>query len=440
MARKLPVIVFIVVLLAYTLYPGVEAVRQASVTAPIMATAPASEADAAEETVEFDVTAAPSDADVGEDVPDGTSVNAPAPSATALLGDIVVRYTPTPAPTLAPTPVPTPEPTPIAMGMNSPYVSELQQKLQVLGFLMDKPDGIYGKGTEDAVKALQEYLNAMEAGSGASATFEDESIYGDGVVEALSSGVEAAEETPAPTLEPTPTPAPPYPVTGIVDGKLMQALSDGIPVYRETITNGSSGLDTQRVQRRLASMNYLYKGADGVFGENTAKGLTYFQKINDIPQTSIADEVTQKLLFSENAVASDRPYHPYSIKVDVSEQRVYVYAWSGDGYKKLVKKFKCSTGLPGTATPLGTYQDSTGPGNRWHYFKKFSCWAQYAFYIQGDIMFHSVIFEKKGGKPTSGSVRNLGRRASHGCVRLAVKDAKWLWENCESGTTIKVQK
>ncbi len=440
MARKLPVIVFIAVLLVYTLYPGVEAVRQTSVTLPVAATTPASQADTAEETVDFEATAAPSEVDVGSDTADHTPVKAPAPSATPLLGDIVVRYTPTPAPTLAPTPIPTPEPTPIAMGMNSPYVSELQQKLQVLGFLMDKPDGIYGKGTEEAVKDLQSYLNAVSTGSGASAAFTDESLYGDGVVEALSSGVETGEETPAPTLEPTPTPAPPYPVTGVVDGKLMQALSDGIPVYRETITSGSSGLDTQRVQRRLASMNYLYKGADGVFGDNTAKGLTYFQKINGIPQTGIADEVTQKLLFSENAVASDRPYHAYSIKVDVSEQRVYVYAWSGDGYKKLVKKFKCSTGLPGTSTPLGTYQDSTGPGRRWHYFKKFSCWAQYAFYIQGDIMFHSVIFEKKGGRPTSGSVRNLGRRASHGCVRLAVKDAKWIWEHIEAGTTIKIQK
>jgi peptidoglycan hydrolase-like protein with peptidoglycan-binding domain len=434
LARKLPVIVFIGVLLVYTLYPSVEAVRQVSIPSPVAETAPASYAD--EETVDFEVTAAPNAVGVGSDVPGDATKKTPAPNATPLLGDVVVRYTPTPSPTPAPTPVPTPEPTPLTLGMNSPDVALLQQKLQVLGFLVDKPDGIYGKGTQEAVKELQKYLNQVAATSGASATFEDERFYGDGVVEALSSGVATTEETPAPT----PTPAPLYPVTGTVDAKLMQALSDGIPVYRETITTGSSGLDTQRVQRRLASMDYLYKGTDGVFGEKTAKGLTYFQKINGIPQTGIADEVTQKLLFSENAVPSDRPYHPYSIKVDVSEQRVYVYAWSGDGYKKLVKKFKCSTGLPSTPTPLGTYKESTGPGKRWHYFKKFSCWAQYAFYIQGDVMFHSVIYEKKGGRPTYGSVHNLGRRASHGCVRLAVKDAKWIWENVEAGTTVKVQK
>ncbi len=55
-------------------------------------------------------------------------------------------------------------------------------------------------------------------------------------------------------------------------------------------------------------------------------------------------------------------------------------------------------------------------------------------------MIHSVIFQKKGGSPTSGSVRSLGRRASHGCIRVQVKDAKWIWENCGVGTQILIQK
>ncbi len=298
----------------------------------------------------------------------------------------MVRYTDTPIapedtaePT--PTPFPTPAPTPIAVGMSGPSVSELQQKLVIWGFLSQKPDGIFGTATEDAVMSLQEYLNMLESGVRARRVrhVADESSYGDGTVEALSGGADAA--TPAPTAVPTPTPAPAYPVTGVVDAKTMQAISSGFSLYRETITSGSSGLDTQRVQRRLMYMNYLYKGDDGVFGAKTQEGLAYFQKVNGIPETGIADEVTQKLLFSENALPSDKPYHPYSIKVDISQQRLYVYAWSDNdnGYTKLVKKVKCSTGLPKTPTPTGTFQDTTGPGKRWHYFKDFNCWAQYAF-------------------------------------------------------------
>ena len=99
---------------------------------------------------------------------------------------------------------------------------------------------------------------------------------------------------------------------------------------------------------------------------------------------------------------------------------------------------KCSTGKDETPTPKGTYQATTGPGARWHYFKKFECWAQYAYYIQGDIMFHSVLYNEQNGPVTQSSVNNLGRKASHGCVRLSVEDAKWLWNNCPAGTKVVV--
>ena len=38
------------------------------------------------------------------------------------------------------------------------------------------------------------------------------------------------------------------------------------------------------------------------------------------------------------------------------------------------------------------------------------------------------------------SYRKLGTPASHGCIRLAVKNAKWLWENITDGTTVVIQK
>jgi peptidoglycan hydrolase-like protein with peptidoglycan-binding domain len=435
LARKLSALVFILVLLVYTLYPGAEVVRQTAASAQAGVAEPPKAAPAEEETVDF--AALP-----GADNEPAAAMETPA----AATNDVVVRYTETsvtpeitPEPT--PTPVPTPEPTPMAEGMSGPAVAELQANLLTWGFLSQKPDGIFGIATADAVTSLQEYLSMLESGvaPSASVTFEDEGAYGDGTVEALSGGADASA-TPEPTPVPTPTPAPAYPATGIVDGKLMQAMADGFPLYRETIMNGATGLDTQRVQRRLESMGYLYKGDDGVFGNNTAEGLTYFQKVNGIPETGIADEVTQNLLFSENAMESDRPYHPYFIKVDLSEQRLYVYAWSGEKYNKLVKKVKCSTGKADTPTPPGTYQDTTGPGKRWHRFDDFGVWAQYAFYIKGNYMIHSVLFKKKGGGPTSGSVHSLGRKASHGCVRVAVKDAKWIWENCGVGTTVLIQK
>ena len=143
-----------------------------------------------------------------------------------------------------------------------------------------------------------------------------------------------------------------------------------------------------------------------------------------------------QVLFSGEA---KKALKPYELRVSIDDQRVYAYEPDANGdYTVLVRTMKCSTGKNDTPTPKGTFKSTTGPGARWHYFKKFKCWAQYAYYIQGDILFHSVLYNQKDGPVTQSSVNNLGRKASHGCVRLSVEDAKWLYTNCPKATTVVV--
>ena len=56
----------------------------------------------------------------------------------------------------------------------------------------------------------------------------------------------------------------------------------------------------------------------------------------------------------------------------------------------------------------------------------------------GGVLFHSVLYSAKKKGPTNSSVNALGRKASHGCVRLAVDDAQWICENCPEGTTVVI--
>ena len=92
----------------------------------------------------------------------------------------------------------------------------------------------------------------------------------------------------------------------------------------------------------------------------------------------------------------------------------------------------------GNSTPRGIFLDGY-PANRWHYFKKFDCWAQYSYEIEGNIMFHSVLYsEKDTSTLREGSVYALGSPASHGCIRLSVKNARWLFEHCKRGTVVIV--
>lgn len=295
----------------------------------------------------------------------------------------------------------------LAMGSSGDAVSQLQKRLRVLGFASIAVDGGYGASTQAGVENLQRYMREMES-------------------DALAASGTATGDEGQLTVE----------VNGVADPLLLDDFySDAFPSIPSDMSNGSGGRDVVRLQRRLNCLEYYYGGLDGQFGSGTASAVTAFQRRNDLPETGVADQATMTALFNENA---KKALKPYVLKVSVSDQRVYAYAPDRNGeYTDLVRTMKCSTGRKSTPTPKGTFTD-TGPGARWHYFKKFNCWAQYAFYIQGDILFHSVLYNKKNGPVTQSSVNHLGSRASHGCVRLSVEDAKWIWNNCPSNTKVIV--
>ena len=337
---------------------------------------------------------------------------------------------------------PTPTPSPRAHGAKGTDIEIAQQRLAEWGFLEGSVDGHYGDDTEDAVKEFKSYQ------------YEDMLAY----LEA--NPTPSPEPTPTPTPSPTPTVAPgempvvfdatlppeptatPAPTPYAPDGEITDSLldffkADSFDVYRQTVRNGDKGTEVERVQRRLHQLKYLYS-ADGTFGNLTENALKYFQRKNNLDQTGVADESTQRLLFSPNAIESEEYVFPYKLVVDLSDRRTYVYRWTGDGYKERIATFKCCVGAPKTPTPQGTFQGSGPAGGRWYYFKDFNCYAQYAWRIQGGILFHSVTYSRPN-EDSGGSTRSLGRAESHGCVRLTVSDAKWIYDNCPMGTTVVVQ-
>lgn len=127
----------------------------------------------------------------------------------------------------------------------------------------------------------------------------------------------------------------------------------------------------------------------------------------------------------------------YYIKVNRTACTVTVYAKDGNnGYIIPVKRFACSVGLPSTPTPTGTYY--TSQKYRWHTLMGPS-YGQYCTRIVGGILFHSVAGRNMTSYNLNASDYNkLGQPASHGCVRLCVRDAKWIYDNCASGTKVTI--
>lgn len=322
---------------------------------------------------------------------------------------------------------------PVSAANQDSDAMRLQQKLIVWGFMVGSADGVVGDATKTAVAEFKEYIYASNA--------------------ALYAAYATPEPTPEPTLAPDAQPvAIDVPLNETViasesgfDGEITEDIMkfvDGeypFTIYRQLVQTGDSGAEVWRVQRRLRALGYLYK-PDGSYGALTENALKYFQKKNGLQETGAADQATQEKLFSSDALKAEEYVFPYKIGISLDEQRVYVYQWDGSGYNDQIKKFKCSTGMEGYATPTGTYQSGGKvTSGEWYYFADYNCYAKYAYRIVGGILFHSVLYNSNKQGPTNSSVRALGRKASHGCVRLAVDDAKWIFENCPEGTTVIIR-
>lgn len=126
---------------------------------------------------------------------------------------------------------------------------------------------------------------------------------------------------------------------------------------------------------------------------------------------------------------------PYYATVDRVRNVVMIYKKEGN-YQIPVKAMTCSVGLPGTETPAGTF--NTTVKYRWKELMGPS-WGQYATRIVGGVLFHSVA----GSAPNpyalpAAEYNRLGSPASHGCVRLCVRDAKWIYDNCSIGMQVTI--
>lgn len=139
-------------------------------------------------------------------------------------------------------------------------------------------------------------------------------------------------------------------------------------------------------------------------------------------------------LSAVNLSVSAKENPPYYIKVNKLQNCVTVYEQDENGkYTVPVRAMACSGG---SATPLGTYK--TLAKYRWKLLMG-DVWGQYSTRIFQGILFHSVWYYQQDASTLSAAQYNkLGTTASHGCIRLTVEDAKWIYDNCKLGTVVEV--
>ena len=148
-------------------------------------------------------------------------------------------------------------------GSRGSDVKELQQRLNELDYSCGTPDGIFGAGTEEAVRKFQR-VNGLTA-DGIAGPATQAKLYGSGAAENDGSGVADSDFTLTRTLE-----------------------------------KGSTGNDVKTVQKRLNQLGFDCGTPDGNYGSGTMRAAIGYQITRGLDPDGFVGPETASKMFGKN--------------------------------------------------------------------------------------------------------------------------------------------
>ncbi len=306
-------------------------------------------------------------------------------------------------------------------GMSGGQVLALQERLKALSLYSGETDGVFGSTTRQAVEIFQQLYGIPVSGKADAETLDQ-----------LYSDLENREILPAPTATPEPS-----------------VTSQNVP-FKKKLSYGSTGANVKKLQERLMELGFFtYKKTTTGFYKNTQQAVKVFQQYNGLNVTGVVDRETWDAIFNDPDVVTSRQTprpsptpapQQYFMDVDVANQVAKVYTYDENHeYNVLVRIMICSTGRAKYPSPNGTFT-LTGRKARWCTFPNWGGGtAMYWTKITEEIAFHSIMYVNYDpDRPNMSTFNNLGKRASHGCIRLHTADAKWVYDNIGAGTKVYI--
>ena len=131
----------------------------------------------------------------------------------------------------------------------------------------------------------------------------------------------------------------------------------------------------------------------------------------------------------------------YLVLCNVTDHRLVLFK-ENEGRWISVLNSPISVGKASTPTPTGTFTVY----NHWEYFDgdykesrlTYQCWWSTCFY--GSYYFHSVLYDYNSGYPGRLRDGRMEVNVSHGCVRMPLENAKYLYDHSPIGTKVRVYK
>ncbi len=328
---------------------------------------------------------------------------------------------------------------PLRYGSEGDDVKELQLRLTVLGYYKGKISGNYLEGTQAGIRTFQEKNGLTVTGVADPETqtvvFSQNAVFRSDVPDA------------------TPTPVPDLSAFVVDDNDTV--VENGIVMpdehieYTKTLKNGSSGKLVKQLQTRITELGYYTGPISGNYAVKTVRAVKQIQSQNALKVTGVTDEETWNTIFNNPKVVlpdnTPKPTPvptpvPFAITVDVENQVTTVYGRDENGeYTQVIRQMLCSTGTRANPSDVGDWV-LNGRHANWCVFPKWgNSYARYWTRINSSIAFHSVIYTAVSNSAVDvSSYKKLGKRASHGCIRLTVADAKWIYDNIGEGTVVSI--
>lgn len=221
-----------------------------------------------------------------------------------------------------------------------------------------------------------------------------------------------------------------------------------------TFMIGDEGDKVHYIQQRLKNFNYPIS-IDGQFGNETLWAIRDFQSRNNLSVDGIVGVETLSKLNLEPTDKTKYKVIDYSkiagnkeekelfvnsnlnsetnnlITVSLKNKEVNIFSYLNNRWN-LINVFKCSVGEKDTPTVTGNFKI----GNKGYSFgqeKGYVCKYYTQFY--GNYLFHSILYDLSGNVLDG----RLGEEISHGCIRLEIQAAKYIYDNIPEGTSVFVR-